>query len=62
MNVLLILIPVSLVLLLAAIGFFAWAVRSDQFDDLDVAALDILRDDPAPRRAIPTAPGASDAD
>lgn len=48
MNVLLILIPVSLLLLLLAIGLFAWAVRSEQFDDLDVAAIDILGDDASP--------------
>ena len=39
---LLILIPLSLVLLLAAIWAFAWAVRRGQFDDLDTPALDIL--------------------
>lgn len=47
MNVLMILIPVSLVLVLLAIGAFAWAVRGEQFEDLDVAAIDILRDDGA---------------
>ncbi len=48
MNVLFILIPVSLLLLLVAIGFFAWAVRSEQFDDLEVAALDVLSEDSRP--------------
>ena len=48
MNILLVLIPISLLLLAVAIGAFAWAVRRGQFDDLDTAALDILRDDPAP--------------
>ncbi len=47
MNVLMILIPVSLVLVLLAIGAFAWAVRGEQFEDLDVAAIDILREDGA---------------
>jgi len=51
MNVLMILIPVSMVLVLAAIGAFAWAVRGDQFEDLDVAAIDILSDDPEPAPA-----------
>lgn len=45
MNVLLILIPLSLVLLGVAIGAFVWAVRREQFDGLDSAALDILVDD-----------------
>ena len=49
MNVLLALIPVSLVLLGIAIALFAWAVRSGQFEDIDSAALDVLVDEPAPR-------------
>ena len=42
MNILLLLIPLSLVLLGIAIAAFAWAVRRGQFDDLDAAAIDIL--------------------
>ena len=49
MNILLALIPVSLVLLGAAILAFLWAVRRGQFDDLDTPPLDILGDDEAPR-------------
>ncbi|QDH69838.1 cbb3-type cytochrome oxidase assembly protein CcoS [Marilutibacter alkalisoli] len=48
MNILLLLIPLSLVLLAAAIAMFVWAVRRGQFDDLDAPALDILRDEPGP--------------
>ena len=48
MNILLVLIPISLVLLGVAIAAFAWAVRRGQFEDLDSAALDILRDDGKP--------------
>lgn len=48
MNILLVLIPISLALLGIAIAAFAWAVRRGQFEDLDSAALDILRDDPLP--------------
>ena len=44
-TILLMLIPLSLVLLAAAIGAFVWAVRKGQFDDMDTAALDILRHD-----------------
>jgi cbb3-type cytochrome oxidase maturation protein len=50
--ILLMLIPLSLVLLVAAISAFVWAVRKGQFDDMDTPALDILRDDP-PLRASP---------
>ena len=45
MNSLLFLVPLSIVLLGAAVGAFIWAVRRGQFDDLDTAALDILVDD-----------------
>ena len=50
MNILLMLLPISLVLLGLAIAAFAWAVRKGQFDDLDTPAIDILQDDPAPPR------------
>lgn len=45
MNILLMLIPISLLLLGAAIWAFVWAVRGGQFDDLDTPALDILHDE-----------------
>ncbi|HEY1141277.1 MAG TPA: cbb3-type cytochrome oxidase assembly protein CcoS [Lysobacter sp.] len=48
MNILLLLVPLSLMLLVVAIGAFAWAVRRGQFDDLDTPALDILTDDREP--------------
>ena len=48
MNILLVLIPISLLLLGTAIAAFAWAVRCGQFEDIESAALDILRDDAAP--------------
>ena len=61
MNILLVLVPISLVLLLIAIGAFAWAVRRGQFEDLDAAALDILREDAGPDAARGK-PAASDED
>ena len=50
MNILLLLIPLSLMLLVVAIWAFAWAVKRGQFDDLDTPAIDILRDDDTPSR------------
>ena len=52
MNILLVLIPISLLLLGIAIAAFVWAVKRGQYDDLDTPALDILIDDerPAPPR------------
>jgi cbb3-type cytochrome oxidase maturation protein len=38
-------IPIALVLGLAALAAFFWALRSDQFEDLDGAASRILIDD-----------------
>ena len=48
MNILLLLIPISLVLLGVAVAAFVWAVKRGQFDDLDTPALDILEDDDRP--------------
>lgn len=49
MNILLLLIPLSIVLLVVAIWAFWRAVKGGQFEDLDTPAIDILRDDP-PRK------------
>ena len=48
MNILLVLIPIALALLAVAVLFFAWAVRSGQFEDIESAPLDILADNDAP--------------
>lgn len=63
MNILLLLIPLSLVLIGIAVWIFLWAVRWGQFEDLDTPALDILRDDEheRPRRAADEG-GDDDAD
>lgn len=45
MNILLVLVPISLILLGLAIYAFVWAVRDGQYDDLDTPALDILVDE-----------------
>ena len=67
MNLLLFLIPVSLLLIGAAIGVFIWAVRHGQFEDLDTPALDVLRDDDPPthdsaKPAVERAPPPAAAD
>lgn len=59
MNILLLLVPLSLMLLAVAIGAFAWAVRRGQFDDLDTPALDILVEDRA-TAPPPTSPRHAD--
>jgi cbb3-type cytochrome oxidase maturation protein len=45
MTVLLFLIPLALLLGLAALAAFLWSLRSGQFDDLDGAAHRVLMDD-----------------
>lgn len=48
MNILLVLIPLSLILVVAAVYAFFWAVDNDQFEDMETPALDILADDDVP--------------
>lgn len=48
MNILFLLIPLSLVLLSLAIWAFFWAVKNNQFEDLEGPAYSILFDDDEP--------------
>lgn len=49
MNVLLVLIPVTLVVIGVAVALFFWAVNHQQFDDLDSpGVLPLMDDQPAP--------------
>lgn len=45
MEILYLLIPLSVVVLLIAIGLFVWAAKSGQFEDLEGPAYRILMDD-----------------
>lgn len=47
---LLFLIPIAVVLALVAMGFFLWAVRDGQYDDLDRDGTDLLFDDEKSRQ------------
>ena len=47
MNILLVLIPVTLVIVVVAVRLFFWAVNHQQFDDLDSPAILPLLDEPA---------------
>ncbi|MFY9178392.1 MAG: cbb3-type cytochrome oxidase assembly protein CcoS [Venatoribacter sp.] len=44
MNLILVMIPLSLLLLSGAIGLFFWAVNKGQFDDMDSPSLMPLED------------------
>lgn len=46
MEILILLIPLSVILLGLAAWAFIWAVNNRQFEDLDKKAMDILFDDP----------------
>jgi cbb3-type cytochrome oxidase maturation protein len=49
MDIIYLLIPLALVLLVAAVAAFLWAVRNDQFEDLDREAHRILFEEDAPK-------------
>ena len=45
MEIILVLVPISLLLIGIAIGVFVWAVNNDQFEDLDRQGYEILFDE-----------------
>lgn len=57
MNILLVLIPVTLLVIVIAVALFFWAVNHQQFDDLQSPAELPLMDDPAPDSAQPSQAG-----
>lgn len=59
MNIILVLIPVTLFIVVVAVGIFFWAVNHQQFDDLDSpGVLPLMEEDP-PK---PDAPASSPPD
>ena len=57
METIFVLLPLALLIAAIAVGFFVWAARTGQFDDLDTPAVRILFDDPPSPRppGLPTA-------
>jgi cbb3-type cytochrome oxidase maturation protein len=51
MDILYLLIPLSLVFVAVIAGFFLWAVKSGQFEDMEGPAHRILMDDDLPESA-----------
>ncbi|MBS0571349.1 MAG: cbb3-type cytochrome oxidase assembly protein CcoS [Proteobacteria bacterium] len=51
MNILVVMIPLSILLLIGAGIAFFWAVEHDQFDDMDTPKILPLLDEPTPRPA-----------
>ena len=48
METIFVLLPLALLIAAIAVGFFIWAARTGQFDDLDTPAVRILFDDDEP--------------
>ena len=45
MSIIYVLIPIAIIIVSIAIGVFFWAVKSNQFDDLERQGYNILFDD-----------------
>ena len=56
-----VLLPLALLIAAIAVGFFVWAARSGQFDDLETPAVRILFDDPPSPRPPRTSETADEA-
>lgn len=56
MEPIFVLLPLALLIAAVAAGFFVWAAKSGQFDDLETPPVRMLFDDeqPQPRRDTPT--------
>ncbi len=52
METIFVLLPLALLIAAIAVGFFIWAARSGQFDDLETPAVRMLFDDEEPPRRI----------
>ena len=50
METIFVLLPLALLIAAIAVGFFIWAAKTGQFDDLETPAVRILFDDEEPRR------------
>ncbi len=45
MSIIYVLIPIAMIFVLVAVAIFFWAVKSDQFDDLEKQSVSILFED-----------------
>ena len=61
METIFVLLPLALLIATIAVGFFIWAARTGQFDDLETPAVRILFDDEVvtPRAGRPAGIGPS---
>ena len=56
MDILVLLIPVSLVFLALAVWLFIWSVNNKQFEDLEKHGLEVLFDDEASDKSTESKP------
>ena len=57
-----VLIPLAILLVSIAVGVFFWAVKSNQFEDLERHGSSILFDDDLPKKAPKKAPNTTNSD
>lgn len=55
MSIIYVLIPIAILFVIIAIGIFFWAVKSEQFSDLNKQGHSILFDDDKPESTKPQA-------
>ncbi len=48
MSIIFVLIPIAMIFVAIAVGIFFWAVKSDQYEDLDREGFNILLDEDEP--------------
>jgi cbb3-type cytochrome oxidase maturation protein len=53
METIFVLLPLALLIAAIAVGFFIWAARTGQFDDLETPPVRMLFDDEEPRGVRP---------
>lgn len=59
MNIIYVLIPLAILLVIIAVAVFFWAVKSNQFDDLERHGYSILFDDDLKPKEKPPQPSES---
>lgn len=52
MNIVFVLIPIAILFVVIAVGVFFWAIRADQFEDLDRQGSSILFDEERPTTTV----------
>lgn len=62
MSIIYVLIPIALLLVLIAVAVFFWAVKSNQFEDLERHGSSILFDDDLPKKPLKTQPSPNKPD